>query len=211
MQLPNRIFYQGAPGTTWSGIAQFIEQVPGFNTTDRNASREYNHNGFDHSARPAVAPEISPIFIGHRGAFFGKGMEFEADPSAANIDQAWEDPTAGTQLIKSHEWVHCFDEVMRLHPEDWIVLVYRNDMHCLAWQHEVGGFNVKYPNYDWYKNSRNLFSHITWQNELAMEFSFKHDLTWSHFSNRWVKETFGSTVNITKQDADVLVTCYKPQ
>jgi hypothetical protein len=61
MNLPNHIFFTGAPGSRWSGIAQTIETLPGFNVSDRNPRREYAHN----------------TYSGHKGAYFGHGMECE--------------------------------------------------------------------------------------------------------------------------------------
>ena len=58
MNLPNHIFFTGAPGSRWSGIAQTIESIPGFNISDRNSDREYIHN----------------TYSGHLGAYFGQGM-----------------------------------------------------------------------------------------------------------------------------------------
>jgi hypothetical protein len=55
MNLPNHIFFTGVPGSRWSGIAQTIESIPGFNTSDRNPGREYQHN----------------TYSGHKGAYFG--------------------------------------------------------------------------------------------------------------------------------------------
>jgi hypothetical protein len=60
--LPNRIFLTGVPGSRWSGIAQTLESLNGFNTGDRTPAREFSHSGF----------------TGHKGAYFGKGMEYEA-------------------------------------------------------------------------------------------------------------------------------------
>ena len=60
--LPNRLFFTGVPGSRWSGIAQTLEQLNGFNTSDRTPEREFSHNGFS----------------GHKGAYFGQGMELEA-------------------------------------------------------------------------------------------------------------------------------------
>ena len=54
MNLPKRIFFTGVPGSKWSGIAQTIEALDGFNTTDRWNHREYKHSGFS----------------GHVGAYF---------------------------------------------------------------------------------------------------------------------------------------------
>ena len=77
----DKLFFTGVPGSRWSGIAQTLEAMPGFNISDRTPEREYTHHQYS----------------GHVGAYFGKGMEFEADP--ARVDQAYSDP-GGIKVIK---------------------------------------------------------------------------------------------------------------
>lgn len=59
--LPERIFFTGVPGSKWSSIAQTLESIPGFNTSDRTPARTYEHHAYS----------------GHKGAYFGWGMELE--------------------------------------------------------------------------------------------------------------------------------------
>jgi hypothetical protein len=89
MNLPQRIFFTGVPGSRWSGIAQSLESIPGFNTTDRTYERQYVHGGF----------------TGHKGAYFGRLMEFDAKLDAEYLEQAWV-KSHGTKLIKSHDWAY---------------------------------------------------------------------------------------------------------
>ena len=123
--LPNRIFLTGVPGSRWSGIAQTLESIPGFNTTDRTPARTYTHHSY----------------TGHQGAYFGPGMELECSFDADHIDTAWTE-TGGTRLVKSHDWAYVLPEVERHFPDDWIMLVYRPDMASYAWWHEAGGFQI---------------------------------------------------------------------
>ena len=78
MIIPEHIFFTGVPGSRWSGIAQTIETIPGFNTSDRTPERAYDHHAYS----------------GHKGAYFGWGMEF--DPTHIygykHFDQAWTEP-----------------------------------------------------------------------------------------------------------------------
>ena len=190
--LPNRIFFTGVPGSRWSGIAQTLEQLDGFNTSDRTPEREYTHSQFG----------------GHRGAYFGSGMELESHLDERYVDHAW--PTeGGTRIVKSHDWAYKLDLVRERFPNDWIMLVYRPDMVSYAWWHEAGGFNIKYPRYTAYKNSITILGEIAKQNSSILEFAGKHDLTWSYFTPRWIKENFGQTTEIKKTWPDILVTLLK--
>jgi len=190
--LPNRIFFTGVPGSRWSGIAQILETIPGFNTSDRTPERTYSHHSY----------------TGHQGAYFGPGMELEARLDGQYLDRAWTEP-GGTRLVKSHEWSHVLHNVEHYFPNDWIMLVYRPDLTSYAWWHEAGGFQIKYPSYTAYRNSTEMLSAITRQNQCILEYACNKKATWHYFTADWVRETFGYPVEIKKTFSDILVTVIK--
>ena len=190
--LPNRIFLTGVPGSRWSGIAQTLETITGFNTSDRTPEREYSHGKFG----------------GHQGAYFGTGMEFETYLSPAHIDQPWSEPN-GCRLVKSHEWAYKLQTIKEVYPTDWIMLVYRPDMASYAWWHEAGGFNIKYPNYEWYKNSVGMLGEIGKQNQHILEFAHKYNATWNYFNTNWIENNFNQTITIERTWPDILVAIIK--
>jgi hypothetical protein len=192
MKLPNRLFFTGVPGSRWSGIAQTIEQIPGFNLSDRTLDREFSHSGF----------------TGHKGAYFGRGMEFETYLDPTYIDSAWTD-LHGCKLVKSHEWSFKLDTLKEVYPDDWIMLVYRPDMASYAWWHEAGGFNIQYPDYAAYKNSATMLGKITEQNTAILKFACDMKLTWSYFTSDWVEQNFDHKINVKQTWPDILVTILK--
>ena len=185
--LPNRIWFTGVPGSRWSGVAQTIEQLPGVNTSDRTLEREYNHHKYS----------------GHKGAYFGKGMEFPADPN--RVDQAWTE-SGECRVVKSHEWI---DHIEELPEEDWKMLVYRPDQSSFAWWHEAGGFQIGYPNYSAYKNSANILSEIVRTNQMILEYGYQRNAKWEYFTSNWIQENFNTTLEVTQSDSDVLVALIK--
>ena len=100
MKLPNRLFFTGVPGSRWSGISQNLELLDGVNTSDQNFEREYDHHGF----------------TGHKGAYFGTGMEFEPVLNEDYIDGAWKYPDAGCKIVKSHEWAYHLNSILSSFP-----------------------------------------------------------------------------------------------
>ena len=192
MKLPSRLFFTGVPGSRWSGIAQVLEQLDGFNTSDRTPERDYSHTGF----------------TGHKGAYFGPGMEFDSVLDPAVLDSAWTTP-GGTRIVKSHNWAYKLDQIKELFPNDWIMLVYRPDMPSYTWWHEAGGFNIKYPDYKWYNNSTVMMSEIATQNKKILEFAHKQDLTWNYFTPHWVEQNFGQQLEVKQSWTDILVTILK--
>lgn len=189
MYLPNRIFFTGVPGSRWSGIAQTLETMSGMNTSDRTPEREYVHHSY----------------TGHRGAYFGPGMEFEPILDPDYIDQAWIEPQ-GCKLIKSHEWSYYLDQIQKKFPNDRILMVYRPDMVSYAWWHEAGGFQIQYPNYSAYKNSGTMLSEIMKQNSCMLEFGMLNKCKWEYFTSEWIYNNFGQSVVVNKTFSDILVT-----
>lgn len=194
MNLPDRIFFVGAPGSRWSGLAQDIEKIPGFNISDRAADRTYIHHGY----------------TGHVGAYFGTGWEFDTSLDDKNLDGPYVH-TNGTRLHKSHEWAYHLPEIRDRYPNAWIIMVYRPDMACYAWWHEAGGFSIKHPDYfPYYKNSINMFTEIQQMNSAILYFSQEQNLAWHHISSQWIETTFGQAIEPSIRPADTLVCCYKP-
>jgi hypothetical protein len=186
-KLPNHIFFTGVPGSRWSGIAQIIETIPGMNTSDRTPERNYTHH----------------TYTGHIGAYFGRSMEFDAIPAASYVDQAWTQP-GGCKLVKSHDWAYKLSEL-----PGWIMLVYRPDMSSYAWWHEAGGFQIKYPCYDAYKDSVGMMNEIMAQNKAILEFAMINNCKWEYFTSGWIKENFDADVKVTNVWPDILVTLIK--
>jgi len=194
--LPKRIFFTGVPGSRWSGVAQIIETIDGMNTTDRWNHREYKHSGF----------------AGHKGAYFGAGMEYDANCSF--VDQAYTSPEAGCMVVKSHEWANDLIGVQLYQcykQGDWIMFVYRPDLPSLEWWHQAGGFDITYPDYIAYEGPGEMLYQIRRQNSNMLRFAHSENLKWSPFNDEWIAETFGedSDFDIPVWD-DVLVTMYKP-
>lgn len=190
--LPDKIFLTGVPGSRWSGIAQTLETLTGFNTSDRTPERSYCHNQYS----------------GHKGAYFGKGMEFAPWLSDVYINNAWTLP-GGTKVVKSHDWAYNLQDIKDKFPDDWIMLVYRPDMASYAWWHQAGGFNINYPNYAAYKNSETMLGEIAKQNANILKFAHTYDLTWNYFTPKWIEENFKQTIEVKQQWSDILVTLLK--
>jgi len=159
--LPEYIFFTGVPGSRWSGIAQEIKLDSAYNTSDRADHRIYKHGEYS----------------GHCDAYFGTGMEFDTSLDKANLDSPFAQD-AGCKLLMSHEWPYHFDEIIERYPQAWIQLIYRPDQASFDWWKQAGGFNITYPNYDWYENDAGMKQRIQEQNQLILDFGQKHMLQW---------------------------------
>lgn len=163
--------------------------MSGMNISDRTVEREYVHHSY----------------TGHKGAYFGSGMEFEPILDPDYIDQAWTE-SLGCKLVKSHEWSYYLDDIQEKFPDDWIMMVYRPDMSSYAWWHEAGGFQIKYPDYTSYQNSAIMMSEIMKQNTSILRFGMLNMCKWEYFTPSWIHENFGQNIVVNNQFSDILVT-----
>ena len=187
MQLPERVWCTGAPGSRWAGVAAKLEdKCPvNFNTTDRLAP------GRERDMCNANFTPASPKGF-HKGAYFGQGMEFEAIVDGDHVDQAFVDKDhKGCKIIKSHEWAYKLPEIREKYPNDWIWLIYRPDDACFAWWYQLGGFNITYPDYTHYQNQSRIMSCIKEQNYNMLNFSYNFNASWNFMSTEWVRDQFG--------------------
>jgi len=170
--LPRRHFFTGVPGSRWSGVAQHIESNL-YDTSDRTPERTYSHSKFS----------------GHAGAYFGTGMEFPADLASKNLDAPY--TGTGCRLHKSHEWAYMIDEIVQTYPDCWITFVYRDNELSFEWWKQAGGWNITYPNYDFYVDDTGMREHIRRQNDCILEFTHRRNLVWHHVSIH--KDVFKTT------------------
>ncbi len=142
----------GAPGSRWSSVANSIHTSSDFDQTDNTEERSYtHHNG-----------------LVHGGAYFDPQMEFDFRRSNWDLPFSGE----GVKLIKSHTLA---TQINYYYYDNYpIVMVIRNDYECWKWWNECGGFDISYPNYDWYKNQDNMFTQIQLQNQCIMSFIYKN-------------------------------------
>ena len=192
MQLPERVFFTGVPGSRWSSISQKLSELDGMNNSDWSKEREYAHGKFS----------------GHKGAYFGKKMEYEDHLYPGYIDSAWKEP-GGCKIVKSHDWALKLDNVKNEFPDDWIMLVYRPDVSSYAWWFEAGGFSIEYPNYSAYNDHIGMQHAIAEQNNCILKFAHKHNLTWNYFNSSWIEHNFNQTLSVEKSWPDILVTILK--
>lgn len=141
------ILFTGAPGSKWSSVADSLSRSPDIDNSDSTSERAYNNGE-----------------VKHKGSYFDPGMEFENDR------ENWDKPFSGTghRIIKSHTFAHKLGELATL--EYPIVLVYRGHLECYDWWVQAGGFNITYPNYNYYEDLNKMKAHIRKQNQDINQF-----------------------------------------
>ena len=57
---------------------------------------------------------------------------------------------------------------------------------------DAGGWNITYPNYQWYIDDAHMRHYIDTEIKLADMFVNNTDNKWSHFTEEWLTENFGT-------------------
>ena len=146
------IIMTGAPGSKWSDVFKNIHKSPDIDQTDYTEERTYWHD--------AETPGTKQL--SHTGAYWDPGMEFETDN--------WDGPFSGTgkRIIKAHTFAHQLNTLKdKGYP---IIMVYRNDYECYVWWQLCGGFNITYPNYQYFKDLDHMWQHIQDENKDIIHF-----------------------------------------
>ena len=168
------ILITGAPGTRWSASIQSITSHPDINLSDQTEERSYE--------RTASYEDGKQAGIGwHRGVYFGPGHEFgDTFDELENWDKkslleefkkAFSDWDYGTKIIKSHWFAYSLDHLHECFPRARIIAYYLPDELCLKWWQVVGGFDIAYPHYDWYKSHKRMLEQIKIENACSIKFA----------------------------------------
>ena len=188
----NWIFITGVPGSRWSGIAQYLSQHSSVDNSDCNKNRMYKKWPWPQN--------------GHFGNYFGPYMEFgklfenmdklhptellnelKAPYTDTNYNQ--------TRILKSHQFAYHLDFIKETFPKSKIMLVYLdNDFSLKRWL-MLGGFDITYPNYEWYVDKKIMLEKIKIENQCILDFSKKQNITLELFTNEWIKTKFGWNIS----------------
>jgi len=168
------IFVVGAPGSRWSGVAKSIYYSDQIDQSDDTPERIYFN--------PKSPPKAKQLM--HRGAYFDPGMEFGKELedfdslSKQDLEKIFDAPFEGSdkiKIIKSHVLSKHVDKLAELF-DDPIVLVYRYDQDCFDWWKQAGGWEITYPNYQWYKDDATMQTEIANQNKAIRKYVLENKL-----------------------------------
>jgi len=164
------IFLAGAPGSKWSSVSNDIRGFERINTTD--AGQNYTKPG-----------DANPM---HTGAYWDPGMEYgkmfdqisylSVEAMELEFDQPFQQIDNNPRIIKSHQFCKWLDNIIA-RPE-WIynpiVIVHRPEEDAERWWHEAGGWDITYPNYEWYRDQ--MSEEIHKQTAGVADFIANHNL-----------------------------------
>ena len=153
------IIVTGAPGSRWSGAIRMLSLI----CKDINLSD--NKNNF------VYRKKVDGQVVGwHRGAYWGPdnpvGHKFDVLDTLTKeeIIQEFRAPFTdwdyGTKIIKSHWFSYHLPLLKELFPKARFWSFYDTTQECFNWWKHVGGWDITYPIYTWYKNDERMLQQI---------------------------------------------------
>ena len=194
-------FLVGAPGSQWSGIGQLISDNFDYNKSDETPDRVYTHGSFS----------------GHKGSYFGPGMEngndfhrlehsyFDYQRFIATCDSPFSDKHSDKpKLIKCHHFAYGLDWLKENIRLSNILLVKRDSDKSFDWWKQAGGWDITYPDYSWYVDDVHMRHYIDTEIQLADMFVKNTNNKWSQFTEDWITENFGfHSISLPNNYSDV--------
>ena len=187
MPTKNFTFLVGAPGSRWSGVGQLVAENFNYDRSDENHERVYAHGKFS----------------GHRGAYWGPGMELGHDfhrlesiygDNVAAFEQechtAFDENEFRTKLIRCHQFAYNLSWLYNNVNNSNILLVRRGNQDCFDWWTQAGGWDISYPRYDWYIDDDHMQHYIEVENKLSNDFVC-NIAKWEKFDEEWLEINFG--------------------
>lgn len=193
------ILVTGAPGSRWSATCRAISFNKAINNSDEK--EEWKYDRVTNDVNTGEKKEHG----WHRGAYWGpyhnQGSKFDRLDllSKKDIIEEFKKPFSnwkdGKKIIKSHWFSYHLPRLKDLFPNAIIMAVYMPDDFCFDWWHKVGGWNITYPHYNWYKNDQTMIKQIQIENE-----KIKNFFELKHYTLYEILDNCGLPVEIPSDD-----------
>ena len=86
-------------------------------------------------------------------------------------DRAFDDKNSKTKMIKCHQFAYNLDWLHENIPNSNILLVKVLTKNALIGRKQAGGWDISYPNYQWYVDDHHMLHYIEAENKLANDFT----------------------------------------
>jgi hypothetical protein len=194
------IIATGAPGSKWSGMLNAVS----FHT-DVNESDKADHRNYFIYYKQADTGQILKMGW-HFGVYFGPDNEYghnfdnlkaiskeEMVREFAKPYTTWD----GIKIIKSHWFAYDLDTLTKYFPKAKIIVVWAPDTSCFDWWSHLGGWNITFPVYTWYKDNIRMQEKVREENAYILKFVFEKNLKISKGNIKEICSLLGLTADST--------------
>lgn len=173
------IIAMGVPGSRWSGALRLLSLL----TDQVNTSDEKQEWTYDKKATGW-----------HRGCYFGPGHAYGQgfdnlqQYSKQQLLDEFKKPYKhfdGIKIIKSHWFSYDIPLLLEYFPKAKFISFYVDDNDAFRWWHDVGGWDITYPIYDWYENDEKMLKQIAIENmAIKRHFNVQRYDTWQQVTHK---------------------------
>ena len=202
------IFVSGTPGSKWSATIRSLSYNSNINMSDESYA---SHDAYSVTI---LKDGKDKKFAWHRGAYWGpfhkQGHKFDKLDEMSKEEILEEilkpfDNRPGVKVIKSHWFAYHLDFIAKTFPEASIMGVYLPDDVCFDWWTLVGGWNITYPIYTWYKDDNRMKKKIKQENSHLIRFFSEKGINLERYHSIGNLYHDLSLPNTYREDVDVSV------
>jgi len=161
------VFLTGVPGSRWGRLEWILRDNS--NIVDQSSWLPHNQD------RPDNGTEHYHRFY---GPYHNYGEQFDqlhllgARGVLAEIERSYGKPERSHKIrfVRSHWFAYQLDWIKENLPQVDILMMMREPQQALNWWLESGGWDIEYPNYQWYNNTNNMRRQIMIENACMEKF-----------------------------------------
>jgi hypothetical protein len=198
-------FVTGCPGSSWSSITHMIRKhlVEGYDVTDLKDYRCHKipdefyikHTNID----PSTVPDENKLT--HFGSYFGPfneyGQNFDCISKHYSRDEfvkecllPFSSDTESIKQIKSHWFAYNLDWIWENFKGHHLLLIWKDPELSLRHWHDVGGWEITYPNYDWYQKLNSMSDQIKKEADAVLDFVERKNLQLVDYNHEWFSKCY---------------------
>lgn len=191
------VFFTGVPGSKWSGVYKVLATSDEANNSDQNDGRSYVATIYDSIKNITLSRGM------HAGTYYGPSNEYgEAfddlrsmtkDQFLTELKKPYDDWN-GIKILKSHWFLYDLDYILELFPKATIVGVYLPDDIAFKWWKTLGGWDIHFPNYDWFVDDKKMQGDIKEGNAYLLKFFAEKSVTMKAYTSY---DILASDINLT--------------
>jgi hypothetical protein len=197
------IFAAGVPGSRWSRILHTISLNEKIDSSDILLGDTYSSQ---------VNLGDSFMRVGqHSGVYFGPGNTYgeQFDDLTKLTKEEFKKEISkvftgtGKKIVKSHWFCskHNLEWLKNNFPNSTILFIYNPSRFSLLWWHAVGGWNIPFPDYSWYKDNRTMYIQMINDNVDILNFISENKLSLRYIINpSYLYHQLGLTITADEEE-----------
>lgn len=192
-------FVTGCPGSSWSSITNSIR---------KNFSEFYDLSDLKDGQGHVIPDDFYKKYTNydpqtlslkarttHLGSYFGPaneygekfdciGENYSRDGFITECLRPFDVQDNCIKQIKSHWFAYNLDWIWENLKGHHLLLIWKDPDRSYQHWLDVGGWEIKYPNYDWYRKLENMRDQIQKETDALLEFAVRKNLQWLDYADQ---------------------------